>query len=261
MPYVGIDESQGDSGFSGFRGLVYPLASSCRTDFSYMARPLDHRCPQEQKHGLPYMKTLLALLLISTASAQEVTSGSMTIQAGAAFAPFTFSGNNFTTSGAFGFGFFLNPLNSPLSVGVYNFSMGDGTPESLAIGLTMNGVPFGIPSGPANGDAQVILTGSVNITGPGTYTAPFTLEATYIGAPVSSIHSVPGYSCPECQNIQFQGSGIAALTVINDPYVPGALLVTSENLTIKDVPEPNTFPLILLGFVGLGFYQLTRKMA
>jgi hypothetical protein len=199
------------------------------------------------------MRILLALLLISTASAQEVTSGSMTIEAGAPFAPFTFSGNNFVASGAFGFGFFLNPLNSPLSSGVYNFSIGDGTPESLAMGLTMNGVPFGIPSGPANGDAQVILLGSVNITGPGTYTAPFTLEATYIGAPVSSIPAVPGYSCPECQDIQFQGSGVAALSVINDPYVPGALLVTSENLTIQDVPEPDALWMLVVGLMGLGY--------
>jgi PEP-CTERM motif len=181
------------------------------------------------------MKTALLMAFIaSTAGAQTyITSGSMAFTDQSQEAAFSFSGNGFNVSGNWGFGYYVNPLTFPLLPGGYSFQMSNGNSETLSMG--------------GQGDSSMAFYGGADITGPGSYTVPFSMDGT-INAPTPE--------CPNCNAVHFQGDGMAALQVINDPYVSGALLVTSESFTVdpktQDIPEPGTLGLLVLGLMGLG---------
>jgi hypothetical protein len=205
---------------------------------------------------------------ISEVFLPPVTSGTASNLYGAPAVPFDFAGNGYSGEGSV---LFLasvdNPLSMPVSVGPFDgglkFNTVDG--ETLSIGLTVNGVGYGIPSGGSGGAAGLEIDGGALITGVGTFSGPASLFGIYTGLPAASIPPCPptcdlNCNVANCVNFHFGGSGIVTMHVIPDPYntFPGALRVASETFTFG-APEPATLSLFALGLVGVGFMRRRKK--
>jgi hypothetical protein len=208
------------------------------------------RWGKKNDKGTAMKKTILvayALIASGTAAAQtlEVTSGTMTVEAFAPTASFTFAGNGFSGGGTFDFPVIENPLNFPVAPGPYQGIINAG---NLGNGLGAGVSGTAIPPGPNDGEGEVLFDniGSVVITGPGTFSGPFTFSASF---------NTPDQFCPECVGQYFSGSGVTTINVVPDPVTAGALLVTQETFTF--VPEPGTLALFAFGLVGV----VTRRKA
>ncbi len=208
---------------------------------------------------------LAVLALIATPSfaqgtALNVTSGSM-VATDQDFSgvPYAFAGSGFSASGMFATDGFttLGPAN-PLLPGPAFLSLQAGTGTAdLIMSLTVHGVllvlPIGAPAG-AGFSTDFVLTG------PGTYTSPFTFTGSFLGAPQSVLSSNPTAGCDviACTQFSFTGGGIVKIDVVPDPNAQGFFDISQASFTFK-APEPPTMALLLLGFAGLAAVGYGRK--
>jgi hypothetical protein len=174
--------------------------------------------------------------------------------------PFHFAGKGFSASGVLSdFGNQESPFTvSWLEQGsTYGAGISGATDNFLIqFALTVNGVPWGIPTG---GSASVEFDAFLPVDESFEVTQPFTFEGSFTGAPEPF---AAGLSCDvlNCETLNFRGEGIVTFDLSPSFEHPEAWNLETETFNIRGVPEPPTASLLLLGFAGLAVLGWRRNV-
>jgi hypothetical protein len=145
-------------------------------------------------------------------------------------------------------------LPLPVYPGLNNLSFtqtwvnGDGAAVPSML-ITVGGVPYSFEGYPQPGASIAVNMPAITISGPGTFTLPFTFLADFT---VWSGATNPYFPMCDCTYFSVPGAGTATFTIVPDSRVPGGFDIDQINYTFnKSVPTPSTASLMLLSLVVL----------
>jgi hypothetical protein len=153
-------------------------------------------------------------------------------------------------------------LPLPVYPGLNNLSFtqtwvnGDGAAVPSML-ITVGGVQYSFEGYPQPGASIAVNMPAITISGPGTFTLPFTFLADFT---VWAGASNPYYPQCDCTYFSVPGAGTATFTIVPDSQILGAFDIDQINYTFnQSVPTPSTASLMLLSLVLLA--GMGRKRA
>ena len=204
--------------------------------------------------------------LVCAGAACSLQAGPYTILGGTAYsdrnsASFNVFGSNFQASGGNGKPLFVQQTGPPCPTaqdlcsapGTYHFvdstyaSNGQDPGPFFSGSLTLDGTTYFFSSTTCGG--EMFFSGFLTLPDLGS-TLPQTLVVT---APFTASGSF-GFATLGLPNIQFQGSGIATITMDKSPGCPACYVGSSTSYTFIATPEPSA-----IGLVGLGLALLAAS--